>query len=460
MADREAENAEDRGQATPEDDSTPKQPGRRPIRKRRITLIAVLLLLVLGVLVGLPLYLHLISYESTDDAFIEGHVITLSPRVAGHVQRLLIDDNQEVRQNDLLLEIDPRDFEARLAQARAALLVAQAQQKLAQIQVGLTTITSTAGVTQASSGVALEASGVLVTRAQLAAAQSQATQAHANYQAALKQLSRAEADARAARARADKANADLRRYNPLYAEGVVSQQQLDEVSSAARQENAALEAGRMNVETARSQVHEAQAAEKAAHDAVEAARSAIGQAQARVGQAAGKLTEVNVTPQRVASSQSQLEANTADVKRLEALLRQAELDLSYTKIYAPAEGKITRKAVEPGNYVQVGQALSALVPHEVWVVANFKETQLNHMRPGQPAWIHVDAYPDREFKGHVDSLQSGTGARFSLLPPENATGNFIKVVQRVPVKIVFDEQPERMRLLAPGMSVVPKVKVR
>ncbi len=151
---------------------------------------------------------------------------------------------------------------------------------------------------------------------------------------------------------------------------------------------------------------------------------------------------------------------TAQIGQLEAAVRQAELDISYTKISAPESGRITRKSVEPGAYVQVGQTLFSVVPDRAWVVANFKENQLRHMRPGQPARIRVDAYPDRVFNGHVDSIQAGSGARFSLLPPENATGNYVKVVQRVPVKILFDDPPEPDRPLGPGMSVVPEVTVR
>jgi membrane fusion protein (multidrug efflux system) len=170
--------------------------------------------------------------------------------------------------------------------------------------------------------------------------------------------------------------------------------------------------------------------------------------------------QVSADQAQVAVATSQITTDEAEVQQAQAQVRQAQLNLSYTKIYAPADGRVTQKNVEPGDDVQTGQALFALVRHDVWVVGNFKETQLTSMRPGQPAEIEVDTYPVHTFKGHVDSLQMGTGAAFSLLPPENATGNYVKVVQRVPVKIVFDESPESVHLLAPGMSVVPEVKVR
>ena len=192
---------------------------------------------------------------------------------------------------------------------------------------------------------------------------------------------------------------------------------------------------------------------QAAADALKQAESQHAEAQARVGEAEAKLVSAQGAPQQIAISRAQ-----SDQAR--AAATQAELNLSYTTIQAPEAGRVTRKSVEPGGYAQVGQALMAIVPDRVWIIANFKETQLTYMRPGQLAEIHIDAYPGHTFKGHVDSVQAGTGSRFSLLPPENATGNYVKVVQRVPVKIVLDEQPSAEYPLGPGMSVVPDVKVR
>ena len=417
-------------------------------------------LLVLGLTWGIWFYFYSRTHEWTDDAFIEGHVIPMSSKVAGQVLKVSVDDNQPVKRGDLLVQIDPRDFEVKLAQDQAALAAAQGQEKTAQIQVDLTRVTSTAGVTQASSGVQLGQSGVTTAEAQAKGAQSQIGQAQAAVQAARAERERARADVNASRAKAEKADADLKRFTELIKDNVISQQALDQAAMDARTAEATLAADLEKVRTAEAQIEQAQAAERATRDVLRQAQSQVGEAQARAGQAAGKLEEVNVTPQRIATSQSQLQTTTAEVKRLEAVIAQDQLNLAYTKITAPEAGRVTRKMVEPGAYVQVGQVLLAIVPSEIWVVANFKETQLTFMRPGQAVEIQVDTYHKKVFQGHVDSIQSGTGARFSLLPPENATGNYIKVVQRVPVKIVFDQPPDPAHQLVPGMSAVPTVKVR
>jgi membrane fusion protein (multidrug efflux system) len=198
----------------------------------------------------------------------------------------------------------------------------------------------------------------------------------------------------------------------------------------------------------------------AARQAHQAAGDTLRWAESQLGEAKARLASAKVAPSRVAFSRAQVDTTAAEIAQAEAEVRQAELNLSYTKMYAPESGQITRKVVEPGSYVQVGQTLCSIVPDRLWVLANFKETQLRYMHPGQPATITVDAYPDHVFTGHVDSIQAGSGARFSLLPPENATGNYVKVVQRVPVKIVFDNATDPSHPLGPGMSVVPSIKVR
>jgi len=211
---------------------------------------------------------------------------------------------------------------------------------------------------------------------------------------------------------------------------------------------------------AEARVNEAQAAQAAASQTAQQAQTQITGAQAGVNEALGRLEQANAAPQQVAVSQAQAETAGATTEQLRAQVAQAELELSYTKVYAPESGRVTRKSVEEGALVQIGQPLLAIVGGDVWVTANFKESQIGMMTPGQSVEISVDAYPDKVFKAHVDSIQAGTGARFSLIPPENATGNYVKVVQRVPVKIVFDESPDPRHMLAPGMSVVPEVRVK
>jgi len=318
---------------------------------------------------GVGYYIHSLSFESTDDAFIEGHVVPVSARVPGHVAKVCVEDNQLVKAGDLLAELDPADYGTRLAAAEAALQVAKA--------------TSQA-----------RATGVV---------------------AAVADLEQTKADLAAAEARQQRADSHLKRIESLVPERAASQDSLDAATAAANVAQADVTAMRERI--------------KARQSAVEQARSAATAADSGVRQA-------------------------------EAELRQAKLNHGYTRVYAPITGHVTRKSVEAGAFIQVGQPLMALVDPDVWVIANFKETQLAKMQPGQPVVVTVDIHPDVEFAAHIDSIQRGSGARFSLLPPENATGNYVKVVQRVPVKIVFDDLKQIEQYgLGPGMSVVPKVKI-
>lgn len=335
-------------------------------RWRRRALVLVLALAIVAAAVGGGRYITwALHHESTDDAFVDCHVVNVAPRVAGRVVSVPVDDNQPVRAGDLLLEIDPADFRAGLDQATAA----------------------------------------------RAAARGQLAQARASLAVAEASDARAAADVVAARADAALAAADLGRYRATTS-GAVSKQAVDTASTAA----------------ARS------AAQVVVHEKAHSAATA-----------------------QVTLAHAQIEAAAAALSAAGARVKEARLQLSYTRVRAVQDGRVTNKNVIAGDYVQTGEVLFALVPKEVWVTANFKETQLRYMRPGQAATIHVDAY-GRDFRGRVDSIEAGSGSFFSLLPPENATGNYVKVVQRVPVKIVFDEPTDV--LLGPGMSVEPTVRVR
>jgi len=434
--------------------------GRKPFFKRPTVLVAAAVAVVLVLIFGLRYYLHAISHESTDDAFIDGHIIQISPKVSGHVVKLHITDNQQVNEGDLLVEIDPRDFEARLAQAKATLLAAQARHDSSQINVKLTSATSSAAVTQATSGLGQATSNVQSTKAQMEAMRSRVAQARVQIKTAQANAEQARAQAAAADAEATRSAADVKRYQQLFDLDEVSRQQLDQAVATARVGSAQLEAARLKVAAADTQVAEARSAEEVAANGLLQAESQVRESQARVGEARGQLAGANSAPQQVAASRSQVNVSSAEIEQAQAAVQQAELELSYSKIYAPESGRVTRKEVEEGALLQIGQVLFAIVPDDLWVNANFKETQLTFMQPGQPVQIDVDAYPDKAFRGHIDSIQAGSGAAFSLLPPENATGNFVKVVQRVPVKIVFDEPPDPTHALGPGMSVVPEVKVK
>jgi membrane fusion protein (multidrug efflux system) len=252
----------------------------------------------------------------------------------------------------------------------------------------------------------------------------------------------------------------LGRYEALYKTGGITASQLDQYAAIARATAAALKAAQRRIAVAQAQAAEANAGVKTAEDMVRVAESQVKEAQAMAGEAQGRFAGVDIAEERLAGAEAQKTLASADVERLRAEVAQAELDLSYTRICAAQAGTVTKKSVEVGDYVRPGQAILGIVADEKWVVANFKESQLQHMKLGQPVSIRVDAYPGVALSGHVDSVQKGTGARFSMLPSENATGNYVKVVQRVPVKIVFDGPLPPDCPLSLGMSVVPEVEVK
>ena len=455
-----------RRQITPVEDEEPvaEQPdaeaARRPFYKRRSVIIIAAVVLVLGTIFGVRYWLYSRSHESTDDAFIDGHIIQVSPKASGYVAKIYVTDNQQVKEGDLIAELDARDYEVKLQQAKAALEAGLAKENEAKSNVTLTRATSSATVQQARATVQKSRSDVASSRAGAASLRSRANEAASAIATAQANLAQTQAQVVAAQADVTRANADVERYRELYAKDEISQQRLVQAETTAKTAVAQLEAAQQRVTAAEARVNEARAAQSAAAQTAQQAQSQIGSAQANVNEALGRLAQANAAPQQVAVSQAQVETAGATTEQLRAQVTQAELELSYTKIYAPDTGRVTRKSVEEGALVQIGQPLMAIVPGDVWVTANFKENQIGRMTPGQSVEISVDAFPDKTFRGHVDSIQAGTGARFSLIPPENATGNYVKVVQRVPVKIVFDEPPDSKHMLAPGMSVVPEVAVK
>lgn len=433
---------------------------KKPLYKRPAFLIVAAVVLIVAAVVGLRYWLYARTHESTDDAFIDGTIVEVSPKVSGYVAKVYVKANQEVKEGDLIAEIDPRDYETRLEQARAALFAGEARLREARTGVELTRATARANVQQASATVQQARSGVESQRASAAAERSRISQAGAGIATAQANAAQARAQVSAAEAEAGRANADVQRYQELFSKDEISKQRLDQAVATAATANAQVAAARQRVAAAEAQVNEARSAQATAAETARRAQTQIGGAQAGVGEALGRLAQANTAPQQVAVSQAQAETAGASIEQLQAAVSQAELELSYTKIYAPQAGRITHKAVEEGALLQVGQPLLAIVSGDVWVIANFKESQIGSLRPGQTVELNVDAYPGKVFKGHVDSIQAGTGAAFSLIPAENATGNYVKVVQRVPVKLVFDEQPDSQHLLAPGMSVEPEVRIK
>ncbi len=394
-------------------DHTP--PARRnPNRRRNIVILTAIPVLLAA---GLFVWRYLSSYESTDDAQADVHLSPVSARVSGYVVRVNAEDNQWVQKGTVLVEIDPKDYEVAVAQAQANLASAEATAQSLNITVPITSVNTT-------SQLRFTASDIENAKAGIVAAEKQLTAAHAQLEAA--------------QANDVKAQDDLHRYKLLVDKQEVAAQVYDQALAAARSSTASVAAARANESAAEQFVH---------------------QAQSRMVQAQANHQSAGTGPQQVSSSRARARAAVADVEEKRALLEQAQLNLQYTKILAPVTGEVT-KTVVVGLNVQPGQQLLTVVPlDDVWVTANFKETQLKHMRVGQKAEIHVDS-TGQTLKGHVDSIAGATGPLFSLLPPENATGNYVKIVQRVPVKIVLDPGENRDHLLRPGMNVVPDVYLR
>jgi membrane fusion protein (multidrug efflux system) len=397
------------------------EPARRPRSRLGFVLLGALIVLIAG---GTWAYFHFRGKVSTDDAQVDAHITAIAPRIPGTVLEVLVRDNQQVKAGDILVRIDPRDYQVRVDQAKAALVQAQSQLNTAQTVVPLTSETTQSGTTGAE--------------AQVADAQAELERARAvAQQASTSSVAEAEANLRAAQANNDRAQADLARMKPLLDKEEISRQQYDAYMAAARVAESNLRAAEQKVAWARQDIAIRQAA-------VNAAQSRVAQAQAGLQSSQANRKQVNVR---------QAEAGTASaaVEAARPNLAAAELQLSYTQIVAPVDGMVTRKTVEPGQTVAPGQSLMTIIPlHDVWVTANFKETQLANVRTGQKAEIDIDMY-GRSVEGHVDSIASATGSRLSLLPAENATGNFVKVVQRIPVKILVDDT--RGMTLRPGMNV-------
>lgn len=386
-----------------------------------------------ALIAGAAVWHYFAIRETTDDAQIDGHINPTSARVGGTVTQVLVDDNQSVQAGDVLVELDPRDYQVALERAQADLANAQAAAAAARTGVPITTRTT-------GSNVSTSQAKVEEARAGLAAAQQEVEAARAQEKALQAQLAEAQA-------KYTLAARDLQRMQQLVAKDIISQQQYDAAVAAEKASHAS--------------VASAQAEAARSTQAVAVAGSRLVQARAQLSERQAELRAAETAPEQISVMRAHASAAEAQVMEAQAALDQARLNLQYTTVRAPVSGRVSKKTVERGQVVQPGQPLMAIIPLEdIWVTANFKETQLKNMRPGQAAIISVDAYGARKYKGHVDSLAAATGEKFSLLPPENATGNYVKVVQRVPVKIVFEKGQDLHHQLRPGMSVVATVITR
>jgi membrane fusion protein, multidrug efflux system len=406
--------AEQNTEQTRPTEEQPEQTGGRS--RRRFIIIGVVAVLVVGALL---FWWHSTYYEDTDDASVDGHLVQISSRISGHVLDVKVEQNQSVDSGTLLVQIDPTDYQTAVNQAEANLEAAEASYEAARVNVPVIHINTGSNLNTANADVASATATVAQSEKQLQAAQARVTAAKANY---------------------TKSKLDLERYTPLVEKDIISKQQYDAAVAAAS-------AGEANVS-------EAEANLTAAQDAVRIARD-------RVLQAQSSQKYAQTGPQQVAIQRAKADQAAAQVDQAKAQLAQAKLNLSYTQIFAPVAGIITTKSVENGQNVSVGQALMTLVDlKNVWITANFKETQLRSMRINQPVTIHVDAY-DRDYDGKITQIGGATGSMLSLFPPENATGNYVKVVQRIPVRIDLTKPSEDSDYsLRPGMSVEPKVRVK
>jgi membrane fusion protein, multidrug efflux system len=374
--------------------------------------------------IGLFVYLH--NRESTDDAQVDGHITPVASKIYGRIAKVEVKDNEPVKAGQILAQIDMADYQASVDQAKAALALAESEARSAGVDVPRT-----------SENVA---SGNSSAQAQLAAAQADLTRAQASYeQSQTADLAWAQANLDRSRANAQLAKDDLERYTPLMQKGEISKQQYD--------------AAKANADaSASSQVADEQRLAQARRN-MDITRSQMDAAKARVDEAISGVASAHADEKRVVMRSADAQGKLAKVEQARAVLDAAQLNLSYCNIVAPVDGVATHKSVEPGQIVQPGQGLLVVVPlNDIWVTANFKETQLKNMKSGQKAYVEVDTY-GKTFPGHLDSISGATGAVLSLLPPENATGNYVKIVQRIPVKIILDPIPPDVAVLRPGMNV-------
>ena len=410
-------NVEEPKPAVGEGESPSSVRSRRSKRQMQWLIVLVALAVVAA---GIMLYRYLAAWESTDDAQIDGYIYPVSSRVSGYVTRVLVDDNQYVQAGTVLVQLDPKDYDVALANAKATLANDQASASALRINVPITSVN---------------------TSSQLSTAQADVENAKAGLVAAQRSFEAAQASLRQAEANDLKAQDDVNRYKPLAEKDEIPQRQYTQAVDSQKATAAAVEAARASAA---------------------AAEQAVTQARARIAQAEAELQYAQTQPQQISVQRSRAQAADSETQRSAAILEQAQLNLQYTTVVAPVSGIVGQRSVQPGQNVVPGQQMMTVIPldsQNIWVTANFKETQLKHMRPGQHVKISVDTY-GRKYDGHVLNIAGASGARYSLLPPENATGNYVKVVQRIPVKIVFEEGQDPEHLLRPGMSVEPNVNVQ
>lgn len=436
-------NAEKEGQQPP-----------KPKKKKWVGWVIMLVVVIGGALYGVHEYQLSLTREVTDNAQVQANITQIGPRVRGQVTEVMVKDNQQVKKGDLLFRLDPTDYRTQVEQSESQVAVATNALKQAELKVNLLQATSQANVDQSGSSVSATVSQVRSASQGINEAQARADQMDSNIAAAQAGVAQARAQLDAAKAEARRLTNDKIRYEQLYAKREVSAQQTEAARTAAIQADAKVEAASQAVKAAQAQVDNARAARRVATEAVDKARAMENEMQAHVGEAQGRLRQAEAGRLEVAVAQQAVKEAQAKLVTAQANLKEAKQNLEYTEVHAPSDGRITHKNIEVGQFVQAGSPVLALVDEsDVWVIANYKETQMEKFKPGLKVSIKVDTYPDHELEGEIQSIQAGTGAVFSLLPPENASGNFVKVVQRIPVKITIPPEEQKKAALRPGMSV-------
>jgi membrane fusion protein, multidrug efflux system len=434
-----------------------------PQRKKPIALI----LAGLGVgaiaasIFGYRYWQYTSTHQTTDNATVYGHIHQISSKVGGTVTQVAVNDNQQVQPGQLLVKLDPKDYENKVQQAKAALDSAQRQANAAQANIALASQTSTGKTAQAQGDISTAQAGIATAQAVTQEARSGIPAAQAAVREAQAGIPLAQAQVSQADANLQKAQADYNRYNSLFSQGAVARQQLDNARAAYAVAQAQKNSALQGVQQAQARLASANVGVAKAQSQVAQAQEGITSAQAKLAASRGGLQQATASGQQTAVSRSQYQAAQSAIAQSQAALKDAQLQLSYINITAPSAGRIGRKNVEVGNRIQAGSPLMAVVDNDYWVVANFKETQLDKVRAKQPVEVKLDAFPSHPFRGHVDSISPASGAQFSLLPPDNATGNFTKIVQRIPVKVTLDPQSIKgyESRITPGMSAEVAVEI-
>jgi membrane fusion protein, multidrug efflux system len=466
----------------------PNESSAEETKKSRLPMFVAGGIILLGVIIGTIWWLNTRQYETTDDSFLEGNISQVSPKISARIFKILVKENQLVKKGDLIIELDTTELESKLEQTKAALKSAVANREKAKANVALTRKTGTADVSQASSNLQTAKKSVEKTkfdadskqisieksRAEMRTAEADVKQIQSQIPAAQATLEQTKASVSLANTKIIIAENDYEQNKSLFASGDVAKQKIDQsyktlseakTEKLTAQKQVEIAQSQINslsrqVDVAKSKVNESKADITSAESIYRQSLSEVNVVASQADESKGRLQSANSLPEKIAVDSSEIDTAEAQIAEAQVAVNQAELELSHTKIYAPQDGFVARKTVQEGQLVQPDQALMAITQKDLWVIANFKETQLEGIKIGQSVEIKIDAYPSMTFKGKVDSFQAGTGSRFSILPAENATGGFVKVVQRVPVKIVFDEMPDDKLFLVPGMSSVPHVKVK